>query len=455
MKNIPEIDSIFGHCQVANDGVGISLENLWMPFTANRQYKATPRMLVSAEGVYYKTDDGRTILDGTSGLWCNNLGHCHAHIQKVVSTQLGVLDYAPSFQMGHPGAFKLASRLVGYFPDSINKVFFTNSGSESVDTALKIALAYQQIQGKSNKCVLIGRQRGYHGVNFGGISVGGIPLNKQHFGNLLPSVSHMVSTLDIERNAFSKGMPEHGAEYAEDLCRLIDLHGSDAVAAVIIEPVAGSTGVIIPPKGYLERIRQICDENDILLIFDEVITGFGRLGAPFAFDYFGVVPDLVVTAKGLTSGVIPMGAVFCKDFIHDAFMTGEPHLIEFFHGYTYSGNPVACASAMACLDIYEAENLLHKDPELIEYWQDSLHSLQGLPYVIDIRNLGMIGAVELEPVAGLPTKRAFGAFLDAFERGLLIRTTGDIIALSPPLIFQKNHMDELFKTLRLVLNSLK
>ena len=431
------------------------LDNLWMPFTANRQFKSTPRMLVSAEGLYYKSDDGRDILDGTSGLWCCNAGHCHPHVQKTVSEQLGTLDYAPSFQMGHPLSFNLANRLSAYLPTDMNKVFFTNSGSESVDTALKIALSYQKAVGHEKKTRLIGRERGYHGVNFGGISVGGIPLNKLGFGDLLPRVNHIRHTHDIARNAFSHGMPEHGVEYAEDLLHLIEQHGAHTIAAIIIEPVAGSTGVLIPPKGYLERIREICDEYDILLIFDEVITGFGRLGKPFAFDYFGVIPDIITTAKGLTSGVIPMGAVFCKDFIHDAFMSGEEHLIELFHGYTYSGNPVACAAAMACLDIYEDEQLLTKESALIEHWQKSLHSLKELPHVIDIRNLGLIGAIELQPIDGMPTKRAFNAFLDAFANGLLIRTTGDIIALSPPLPFQKEDMDKLFTILKNVLTKLK
>jgi beta-alanine--pyruvate transaminase len=432
-----------------------TLENLWMPFTANRQFKQTPRMLVSANGLYYTSEDGRTILDGTSGLWCSNAGHCHPHIQEVVSKQLSVLDYAPSFQMGHPAAFALASRLSNYFPTDMNKVFFTNSGSESVETALKIAVSYQKAIGQEKRVHLIGRERGYHGVNFGGISVGGIPPNRDSFGDLLPSVDHIKHTHDISRNAFSRGMPEYGAEYAEDLLRVINLYGAETIAALIIEPVAGSTGVLIPPKGYLERIREICDENGILLIFDEVITGFGRLGVPFAVDYFGVIPDIVTTAKGLTNATVPMGAVICKDFIYDAFMSGAEHLIEFFHGYTYSGNPVACAAAMACLDVYESEQLFSKDSSLTHDWQEMLHSFKGLPYVIDIRNLGFIGAIELEPIEGMPTKRAFSAFIDAFESGLLIRTTGDIIALSPPLPFEKENIDELGTILREVLLRLK
>jgi beta-alanine--pyruvate transaminase len=424
-----------------------NLEAFWMPFTANRQFKRAPRMLVEADGMYYKSADGREILDGTAGLWCCNAGHRRPKIVEAIARQARELDYAPAFQMGHPRVFELASRLVTYMPTGIDHVFFTNSGSESVETALKIALAYQRQRGEGHRFRLIGRERGYHGVNFGGISVGGIPGNRKMFGMLLTGVDHIRHTHDLARNAFSRGQPEHGAELADDLERLCALHDPSTIAAVIIEPVAGSTGVLIPPKGYLEKIRAICDKHGILLIFDEVITGYGRLGAPFAVERFGVVPDIVTTAKGLTNGVVPMGAVFAKKEIYDAFMTGPDHAIEFFHGYTYSGNPIATAAALGTLDTYEEEGLLTRASELEDYWADALFSLRGLPHVIDLRNMGLIGAIELEPIAGQPTKRAFSAFIKAFEEGLMIRTTGDIIALSPPLIITKGQIDKLFDVL--------
>ncbi|QEN90209.1 aspartate aminotransferase family protein [Labrys sp. KNU-23] len=431
-----------------------NLEAFWMPFTANRQFKANPRMFVAAKDMHYTTADGRQVLDGTAGLWCCNAGHGRPKITEAIQKQAAELDYAPAFQMGHPAAFELASRLVQLTPQGIDHVFFANSGSEAVDSALKIALAYHRARGEGQRFRLIGRERGYHGVGFGGISVGGIVSNRKMFGTLLTGVDHIRHTHDLSRNAFSRGLPEHGAEYAEDLERVIALHDPSTIAAVIIEPIAGSTGVLLPPKGYLERIRAICDKHGILLIFDEVITGFGRLGAPFAADYFGVTPDMMTVAKGITSGVIPMGAVFAKKEIYDAFMTGPEHLIELFHGYTYSANPVACAAALGTLDTYAEEGLLTRAADLASYWEDAVHSLKGLPHVIDIRNLGLIGAIELEPIAGQPTKRAFSAFLKAYEKGLLIRTTGDIIALSPPLIISKAQIDELVTTLGDVLKTL-
>ncbi len=431
-----------------------NLEAFWMPFTANRQFKQTPRLLVGAEGMYYRSADGREILDGTAGLWCVNAGHGRKHIADAIAAQVMELDYAPAFQMGHPKAFELAARLVTYMPAGIDHVFFTNSGSESVETGLKMALAYHKVKGDGGRFRLIGRERGYHGVNFGGISVGGIVTNRKHFGTLLTGVDHIRHTHDPARNAFSRGQPEHGAEFADDLDKVITLHDPSTIAAVIVEPVAGSTGVLVPPKGYLEKLRATCDKHGILLIFDEVITGFGRLGAPFAVDYFGVTPDIVLTAKGVTNGVVPMGAVFVKKEIYETFMNGPEHMIEFFHGYTYSGNPVSSAAGLATLDIYEEEGLLNRGVELADYWADALHSLKGLPHVIDIRNCGLVGAIELEPIAGQPTKRAFTAFLQAFEKGLLIRTTGDIIALSPPLIITKGQIDKLFDTLKDILQSL-
>ncbi len=411
-------------------------------------------MLVAAEGMHYTTDDNRKILDGTAGLWCVNAGHKRPKIVEAIQRQIEELDYAPAFQMGHPKAFELASRLTQISPEGLDHVFFTNSGSESVETALKTAIAYHRAKGDGSRFRLIGRERGYHGVNFGGISVGGIVGNRKMFGSLLTGVDHIRHTHDIERNAFTRGMPEHGAEFADDLERIVQLHDASTIAAVIVEPMAGSTGVLMPPKGYLQRLRDICDKHGILLIFDEVITGFGRLGVPFAPDVFGVIPDMITTAKGLTNGVIPMGAVFVTDEIHDAFMDGPEHVIEFFHGYTYSGNPMACATALATLETYQEEGLLTRGAELASYWEDALHSLKGLPHVIDIRNMGLIGAIELEPIAGEPTKRAFSAFLNAFERNVLIRTTGDIIALSPPLIIEKQQIDELFGVLAGVLKDI-
>ena len=432
-----------------------NLEAFWMPFTANRQFKSNPRMLVGAQDMHYTTSDGRKVLDGTAGLWCCNAGHGRPKIVEAIQKQAAELDYAPAFQMGHPKAFELAARLAAKLPKPLDHVFFTNSGSESVDTALKIALAYQRQIGQGTRTRLIGRERGYHGVGFGGISVGGIVANRRTFGTMLTGTDHIRHTHDIKRNAFTRGEPEHGAEFAEDLISVINLHDPSTIAAVIVEPVAGSTGVLIPPKGYLKRLREICDQHGILLIFDEVITGFGRLGTPFATDYFDVVPDMITTAKGITSGVVPMGAVFCSSDIYNAFMTGPENMIELFHGYTYSAHPLACAAALGTLDTYEEEGLLTRAADLGSYWEDAVHSLKDCPNVIDIRNLGLIGAIELEPIAGAPTKRAFSAFLEAYEKGLLIRTTGDIIALSPPLIISKAQIDELFGTLRDVLNTIQ
>ncbi len=431
-----------------------NLEAFWMPFSANRQFKKSPRMLVRAEGMHYWNADGERLLDGTSGLWCVNAGHARPQIAEAVGKQLMELDYAPAFQMGHPKVFELAARLVSIAPTGLDHVFFTNSGSESVDTALKIALAFHRVKGDSSRTRLIGRERGYHGVNFGGISVGGIVTNRKHFGALLSVVDHIRHTHDLSRNAFCRGEPEHGAELADDLERLVALHDASTIAAVIVEPVAGSTGVLIPPKGYLQRLRQICDKHGILLIFDEVITGFGRLGTPFAADYFGVVPDIMTTAKGVTNGVVPMGAVFVKSDIYETFMNGPEHLIEFFHGYTYSGNPVSSAAGLATLDTYQDEGLLTRGAEMGEYFADALHGLKGLPHVVDIRTIGLVGAVELEPIAGSPAKRGFAASLAAYEKGLMVRTTGDTIAMSPPLIIEKQHIDQLAETLAGVLKAL-
>jgi beta-alanine--pyruvate transaminase len=431
-----------------------NLEAFWMPFTANRQFKGKPRLFVAAKDMHYTTIEGRQVLDATAGLWCVNAGHGRKKIVEAVQQQIAKLDYAPAFQMGHPLAFELASKVVQLLPGDFDHVFFTNSGSESVDTALKIALAYHRAKGQGARQRLIGRERGYHGVGFGGISVGGIVSNRKFFGSLLSGVDHLPHTHAPAKNAFTRGEPEHGAELADELERIVTLHDASTIAAVIVEPVAGSTGVLIPPKGYLKRMREICDKHGILLIFDEVITGFGRLGASFATEYFGVKPDMITCAKGLTNGSIPMGAVICRKGIYDAFMDAPDNTIELFHGYTYSGHPVASAAGIATLEIYKEEGLFERARDLSGYWQDAVHSLKGLPNVIDLRNLGLIGAIELEPRAGKPTARAFEAFLNCYEKGVLIRTTGDIIALSPPLIVEKGHIDQIFGTIAEVLKKL-
>jgi beta-alanine--pyruvate transaminase len=428
-----------------------NLEAFWMPFTANRQFKAQPRLVVAASGMHYRSADGRRILDGTAGLWCVNAGHARREIADAVHRQALELDYAPAFQMGHPAAFEAAARLAALFPGDLDHVFFTNSGSEAVDTALKIALAYHRVRGEGQRVRLIGRERGYHGVGFGGISVGGISGNRRLFGSLLAGVDHLPHTHDRGKQAFSRGQPEWGAHLADALEGIVALHDASTIAAVIVEPVAGSTGVLVPPLGYLERLKAICAKHGILLIFDEVITGFGRLGASFAVERFGVVPDMVTCAKGLTNGTVPMGGVVVRRGIYDAFMQGAEGAIELPHGYTYSGHPLAAAAALATFDIYARDGLFARAAELESYWADAVHSLKGLPHVVDLRNLGLIAGIELEPLPGKPGARAFDAFLKCYERGLLIRTTGDIIALSPPLILEKAHIDEIFGTLAAVL----
>ena len=428
-----------------------NLDHYWMPFTANRQFKKAPRILESAKGMYYRDADGNQILDGAAGLWCVNAGHGRPEITEAVARQLERLDYSPPFQMGHTGAFEFAERLAAIAPGGakagLDRIFFANSGSEAVDTALKIALAYQRAIGQGTRTRLIGRERGYHGVGFGGISVGGLVNNRRMFP-LLPGAEHLRHTHDPVRNSFSRGLPEHGAELADDLERLVALHGAETIAAVIVEPVAGSTGVLMPPKGYLERLAAIARKHGILLIFDEVITGFGRLGTPFAVDYFDVTPDLVTAAKGLTNGAIPMGAVFVSRKVHDALMQGPPDAIELFHGYTYSGHPAACAAGLATLDIYKRENLLTRGAELAPAWEETMHGLKGAPHVADIRTLGLVAGIELTPRPGVPGARGYETYLKCFHDGLLIRVTGDIIALSPPLILEQSQMETMAAKLK-------
>ncbi|MBW8183511.1 aspartate aminotransferase family protein [Shewanella nanhaiensis] len=424
-----------------------TLENYWMPFTANRQFKASPRMLAEAEGMYYKDTSGRPVLDGTAGLWCCNAGHGRKEISEAVSHQIHQMDYAPSFQMGHPLAFELAERLASISPEGLNKVFFTNSGSESVDSALKIAINYHRANGESTRTRFIGRELGYHGVGFGGISVGGIGGNRKTFSQqLLPGVDHLPHTLDMQDNAFSRGMPKTGAEKAEVLEQLVALHGAENIAAVIVEPMSGSAGVILPPEGYLQRLREITKKHGILLIFDEVITGFGRVGDAFASQRWGVTPDMITAAKALNNGAIPMGAVLIDDNIYDACMQG-PAGIELFHGYTYSGHPVAAAAAIASLNIYENEKLFERTKELEGYFEDAIHSLKGLPNIIDIRNIGLVGGIQFSPSAQGVGKRGFAIFEECFAKGTLVRATADIIAISPPLIVDKQEIDQIVNTL--------
>ena len=423
------------------------LDDYWMPFTANRQFKANPRLLESAAGLYYRSVDGRQILDGCAGLWCCNAGHGRREISEAVARQVATLDYAPSFQMGHPLPFELAERLAAIAPPGLNKLFFTNSGSESADTALKIALAYQRAIGQGTRTRLIGRELGYHGVGFGGLSVGGMLGNRRAFSaNLLPGVDHLPHTLDLERNAFSKGLPEFGAEKADELERLVALHGAENIAAVMVEPMSGSAGVILPPVGYLQRLREITRKHGILLIFDEVITGFGRIGEAFAAQRWGVTPDILTSAKGLTNGAVPMGAVFVHEALFDAFMQG-PDGIELFHGYTYSGHPLACAAALAALDIYQGEGLFQRAIALEDYWCAALLGLRDLPHVIDIRGVGLVGAVQLAADPAGARRRRPRVFEQGFRDGAQVRCTGDTLALSPPLIIEREQIDRLLEIL--------
>ena len=423
-----------------------NLDAFWMPFTANRAYKATPRLLARAEGMHYFTNDGRTVIDGTAGLWCVNAGHGRPEITEAIQKQAAVMDFAPTFQLGHPIAFQAAAKVAEHTPPGLDRIFFTNSGSESADTALKIALAYQRARGEGQRVRLIGGERGYHGVGFGGMSVGGIGGNRKQFGAQLPYVDHLPHTHSLEHNAFTRGEPAWGAHLADDLERMVALHG-DTIAAVIVEPLAGSTGVLVPPKGYLARLRTLCDKHGILLIFDEVITGFGRLGTFFGAERVGVTPDILTMAKGLTNAAVPMGAVAVHDRIYRAVVDNAPDGIELFHGYTYSGHPLAAAAAIAAVDVHAREDLPARARAIEPYFEDAAHSLRDLPNVIDVRNMGLVAGIELQPRPGKPTDRAVRVFHRCFDDGVLIRTTGDIIALSPPLIVEKPHLDRIFETL--------
>ncbi len=430
------------------------LEAYWMPFTGNRFFKQNPRLIARAKGMHCWTHDGKKMLDAIAGLWCCNAGHCHPKIVEAIQAQAETLDYATAFQLGHPKIFELANKLTAIAPEGFDYAFFVNSGSEAVDTALKMALAYHRIRGDGARTRMIGREKGYHGVGFGGISVGGISPNRKMFGAMLPGVDHLPHTHNLEHNAYSRGLPKWGVHLADELENIVALHDPSTVAAVIVEPIAGSAGVIIPPEGYLQRLRDICDKHGILLIFDEVICGFGRTGDNFAATRMGVTPDLITAAKGLTSGTVPMGAVLAKAEIYDTFMTGPEGAIEFFHGYTYSGHPLAAAAGCATLDVYNEEGLFERARSLEGYLEDGLHSLKGEPHVIDVRNFGLIGAVELEPIEGQPTKRAMALFEHCFDHGVIVRTTGDTVAFSPPLIIEKTHIDQIVDSVRNGLRSI-
>jgi beta-alanine--pyruvate transaminase len=430
------------------------LETFWMPFTPNRRFKADPRLVTRAEGMFYFTGDDRAVLDGTGGLWCVNAGHARPRIVEAIQRQAAELDYAPSFNLGHPLAFEFATRIAELTPPGLDRIFFCNSGSEAVDSALKIALAYHAARGDAGRTRLIGRERGYHGVGFGGISVGGIVRNRMRFGSLLAGVDHLPHTHDLARNAFSKGQPLQGADLADTLESIVALHHPSTIAAVIVEPVSGSTGVLIPPRGYLGRLREICDRHGILLIFDEVITGFGRVGAAFASERFGVRPDMITMAKGMTNGSVPMGGVAVDRRIYDALLDGSDTPIELFHGYTYSGHPLACAAGIATLDVFAEEGLFARAASLSGYWEEAMHSLKDARHVIDVRNLGLIAGIELEPRPGKPTERALAAYETCFDKGLLIRVTGDIIALSPPLIVEKDQIDRMVAMIREALSKI-
>lgn len=446
------MNAITENVNLTND---LDMTNYWMPFTANKQFKSAPRLLKSAKGMYYTTVDGRKVMDGCAGLWCVNAGHGREEIIEAVHTQMMEMDYAPSFQMGHPLAFEAATKVAEVMPAGLDRIFFANSGSEAVDTALKIALAYHRARGEGQRTRLIGRERGYSGVGFGGISVGGIVSNRKAYSaNLIPGVDHISHTHSIEHMAYSQGQPAWGAHLADDLERLVALHDASTIAAVIVEPVAGSTGVLIPPQGYLQRLRDICTKHGILLIFDEVITGFGRLGAATASEYFGVTPDLLTMAKAINNAAIPMSAVAASRQVHDAIVNAGPgNAIELFHGYTYSAHPTAAAACIAAQDIYKREGLFARANQMAPKFQAAIHALRGEPHVKDIRNLGLMGAVELNSRDGAPGARAYDVFLKCFEKGVMVRFTGDILAFSPPLIVTDAQIDEIFATVKAALHA--
>ena len=432
----------------------INLQHYWMPFTDNRRFKARPRLVASAKDMYYTTVEGKQVLDGLATLWCVNAGHTRPRIVEAIRKQAGELDFASSFALGHPLPFRLAERIAAIAPKGMERVFFTNSGSEAVDTALKIAVAYHRLRGEATRTRFVGRERSYHGVNIGGTSVGGVGYNRKAYsGILLPGVDHLRHTHDLSRNSFSKGQPRHGAEFANELEeRLIPLHDAANIAALIVDPVAASGGVLVAPQGYLQRLREICTKHGILLIFDEVITGWGRLATPFAAQHFGVEPDLITFAKGITSGAVPLGGVIVKNSIYDTFMSAQGSGMEFFHGYTYSGHPLACAAGIAALDTYEEEDLFHRT-ELAGYFEQGVHSLKGLAHVVDCRNLGLIGAVELASRPGAPSERGYEVFEKCWDKGVFVRPVGDSVAFCPPLIAEKKHLDQMFNTVSEVLKT--
>jgi beta-alanine--pyruvate transaminase len=433
----------------------LNLSNLWMPFTANRQFKEHPRMLTRAKGMYYTSSEGQQILDGTSGLWCVNAGHGRQEITDAISRQTAELDYAPSFQLGHPNSFLAATAVANLMPKGVDRIFFTNSGSESVDTSLKIALAYHRARGEGQRTRLIGRERGYHGVGFGGISVGGISPNRKTFsGALIPGVDHLPHTHDLSKNANSRGQPAWGEHLADELERIVTLHDASTIAAVIVEPLAGSTGVLVPPKGYLEKLRAITRKHGILLIFDEVITGFGRLGAATASEYFGVTPDLITLAKGISNASVPAGAVAVNRDVHDTIVNAAATGIEFFHGYTYSAHPLATAAVLATLKIYEQEQLFQRANGLAQKFEDAAHQLEDANHVVDVRNLGLVAGIELASRPNAPGARAAEAFAKCFDKGVMVRYTGDILAISPPLIVEEGQITHLFDTLKTVLKTI-
>lgn len=440
--------------EIARHAALPNLEPYWMPFTHNRYFKQHPRIVTGAEGVYLYTADGRRVIDGLAGLWCCHAGHCHPRIVAAIREQAGALDYAAAFQLGHPKVFELAERVAGMAPGALDHVFFTNSGSEAVETAMKIALAWHRLRGEGQRTRFIGKEKAYHGMGFGGVALGGMTPNRKPFALTLPGVDHLPHTHDPRHMGFSRGQPEWGAHLADDLERIVTLHDPSNIAAVFVEPMQGSVGVIVPPVGYLERLREICDRHGLLLVFDEVITGFGRLGHNFAADRFGVVPDMITFAKGVTNGAVPMGGVLVRKDIYETFMTGPEHAIELFHGYTYSGHPLAAAAGLATLDVYAEEDLFARVRALEPVLEDAVHSLKGLPRVTDIRNIGLAAAVDLEPIPGQPMLRAMQAFLHCWENGVFVRLAGDSLVVAPPFIIGEPELTRIVDTMAAAIRAL-